>query len=118
MIDNRFYKGFEGEPELSFVAADDKLIIWNGYFETILDHLLDCHVEKKGMVKEYFDHEGWYDDSPWLIKDKSLIIDQLKYFDISKISQTSINDILKKVVQAIILFLENNYLSKIYINYE
>ncbi|WP_242699825.1 hypothetical protein [Enterococcus sp. DIV1271a] len=118
MIDNRFYEGFEGEAELSFVATDNKLIIWNGYFETILDHLLDCNVEKKGMVKEYFHHEGWYDDSPWLIKDKSLTIDQLRCFDISKINQTSIKEILEEVVQAIVLFLENNYLSTIYINYE
>lgn len=48
MIDNRFYEGFEGESELSFVSANNKLIIWNGYFETILDHLLDCNVEKRG----------------------------------------------------------------------
>lgn len=118
MIDNRFYEGFEGESELSFVSANNKLIIWNGYFETILDHLLDCNVEKKGMVKEYFHHEGWYDDSPWLINDKSLTIDQLRCFDISKINQNSIKNILEEVVQAIVLFLENNYLSTIYINYE
>lgn len=32
MIDNRFYEGFEGEAELSFVTDDGKLVIWNGYF--------------------------------------------------------------------------------------
>jgi len=118
MIDNKFYEGFEGEAELSFIADGNKLIIWNGYFDTILDHLLDCNLEKKGILKEYFHHEGWYDDSPWLIKDKSLIIEQLKCFNINKINQTSMKDSLEEVVQAIVLFLEHNYLSKIYINYE
>ncbi|WP_086444063.1 hypothetical protein [Candidatus Enterococcus lemimoniae] len=118
MIDNRFYEGFEGEAELSFVANDNKLVIWNGYFEIILDNLLDCNVEKEGIVKEYFNHEGWYDDSPWLIEDNSLAVSQLKCFDINKIDQTSMKDDLEEVVKIIISFLENNRLSKIYIEYE
>lgn len=69
-------------------------------------------------MKEYFNHESWYDDSPWLIKDNSLIINQLKCFDINKIHQTSMKDDLEEVVKTIISFLENNRLSKIYIEYE
>lgn len=118
MINSRFYEGFEGEAELTFVADNDKLVIWNGYFETILDNLLDCNVEKEGIVKEYFNHEGWYDDLPWLVKDNSLTIDQLKRFDINKSNQSSMKDDIEEVVQTIISFLENNRLSKIYIEYE
>ncbi|MEE9753842.1 hypothetical protein VL763_08520 [Listeria seeligeri] len=118
MIDNRFYEGFEGEAELSFVTDDDKLVIWNGYFETILDNLLDCNIEKNGVIKEYFNHEGWYDDSPWLIEDNYLTINQLECFDINKISQTLMKDKLEEVVKKIISFLKNNCLNKIYIEYE
>ncbi|MFC0232621.1 hypothetical protein ACFFIF_01280 [Vagococcus entomophilus] len=49
MIDSRFYEGFEVESELSLVTDNNKLVIWNGYFETILDNLLDCNVEKEGL---------------------------------------------------------------------
>ncbi|EKQ0694637.1 hypothetical protein P4P93_003033, partial [Listeria monocytogenes] len=66
----------------------------------------------------YFNHEGWYDDSPWMIEDNSLTIIQLKCFDISKINQTSMKDDLEEVVKTIISFLENNRFSKIYIEYE
>lgn len=118
MIDSRFYEGFEGEAEISFVTEDNKLVIWNGYFETILDNLLDCKVEKKGIVKEYFNHEGWYDDSPWFIEDNFLTINQLKCFDINKINKTSMENELEEVVKTIISFLENNCLSKIYIEYD
>ncbi|ARW14803.1 hypothetical protein [Lactiplantibacillus plantarum] len=118
MTDSRFYEGFEGEAELTFVADNNKLVIWNGYFETILDNLLDCNVEKEGIVKKYFNHEGWYDNSPWLIKDNSLTINQLKRFNINKINQALIKDELEEVVQTIISFLETNRLSKIYIEYE
>ncbi|HAB8829319.1 TPA_asm: hypothetical protein GYT06_15320, partial [Listeria monocytogenes] len=68
--------------------------------------------------KEYFNHEGWYDDSPWMIEDNSLTIIQLKCFDINKINQTSMKDDLEEVVKTIISFLENNRFSKIYIEYE
>ncbi len=118
MIDSRFYEGFEGEAELSLVTDGNKLVIWNGYFETILDSLLDCNVEKEGVVKEYFNHEGWYDDSPWLIEDNSLVISQLECFDINKINQNSMKNDLEEVVKTIISFLQNNRLSKIYIEYE
>ncbi|EGT2007255.1 hypothetical protein I2L51_002941, partial [Listeria monocytogenes] len=67
---------------------------------------------------EYFNHEGWYDDSPWMIEDNSLTIIQLKCFDINKINQTSMKDDLEEVVKTIISFLENNRFSKIYIEYE
>ncbi|EJU3045818.1 TPA: hypothetical protein U0S30_002932, partial [Listeria monocytogenes] len=69
-------------------------------------------------LKEYFNHEGWYDDSPWMIEDNSLTIIQLKCFDINKINQTSMKDDLEEVVKTIISFLENNRFSKIYIEYE
>ncbi|EAC4173168.1 hypothetical protein K9J41_000836 [Listeria monocytogenes] len=118
MINSGFYEGFEGEAEISFVAGDNKLVIWNGYFETILDNLLDCSVEREGVLKEFFNHEGWYDDSPWMIEDNSLTITQLKCFDISKINQTSMKDDLEEVVKTIISFFENNCFSKIYIEYE
>lgn len=118
MIDNRFYEGFEGEAELSFVTTDDKLVIWNGYFETILDNLLDCDVEKVGIVKEFYNHEGWYDDSPWLIEDNFITINQLKCFNSNKINQTSMKDDLEEVVKTIILFFENNSSRKIYVEYE
>ncbi|EAD2561690.1 hypothetical protein Y465_14740, partial [Listeria monocytogenes] len=66
----------------------------------------------------YFNQEGWYDDSPWMIEDNSLTIIQLKCFDINKINQTSMKDDLEEVVKTIISFLENNRFSKIYIEYE
>ncbi|WP_321386940.1 hypothetical protein [uncultured Enterococcus sp.] len=118
MIDNRFYEGFEGETEISFVANDNRLIIWNGYFETILNILLDCKLEKQGILKEYFNVEGWYDDSPWLVDDVPFTVSQLKNFDITKVRQASIKDDLEKVVKTIISFLEDNASSKIYIEYE
>lgn len=48
------------------------LLYWNSYFETILDNLLECDVEKSGILEAYFNLEGWYEESSWLIEDVSL----------------------------------------------
>lgn len=52
MINTKFYDGFEGEPELVLTDGENKLIIWYGYFETVLDSLLDNNLEKRGIIKE------------------------------------------------------------------
>lgn len=51
VINRKYYSGFEGEPELVLVNGENKLIIWIGYFEAILDALLETNVEKKGILK-------------------------------------------------------------------
>ncbi|MBC1917952.1 hypothetical protein HCJ46_04255 [Listeria booriae] len=118
MINNVFYEGFEGESELSFVSSEDKLIIWNGYFETILDTLIDSGVDKKGMLSEYFNHEGWYDDSPWLLRDTKLALEQLQCFDVGKVCETTMTNKLSNVVNTIIMFLEKHISEDIYIEYD
>ncbi|QAA21596.1 hypothetical protein [Sporolactobacillus terrae] len=119
MINTKFYDGFEGESELSLVSGINKLVIWNGYFEMILDSLIELGIEKKGIVKEYFYHEGWYDNSPWLISDLPLTIRQLKlvnadHFNSDRTSKEAIKNVLKELIS----FLELNSDQKVYIEYD
>lgn len=119
MLNRKYYEGFEGEPELILVNEENKLIIWNGFFEAILDALLETNLEKEGIIKEYFYHEGWYDDSPWVIKDVQLTIKQLKSFDLSKVHQSdNIKNVLPELVQEIIHFLENTRNGNVVIEYD
>lgn len=118
MIDSTFYDGFEGEGELSFVSGDNKLVMWNGYFEIILDSLLDNHLKKEGILEAYFNHEGWYDDYPWLVMDIPLTINQLKCFDANKVKEPSIRENSGKLIKVILLFLQKNIKSDIYIEYD
>ncbi|MCF7618519.1 hypothetical protein [Bacillus sonorensis] len=119
MINTKFYDGFEGEPELILSDGENKLIIWNGYFETILDSLLDKNIEKEGIIKEYFNHEGWYDDSPWVIQDLDLTIDQMKSFDINTLDVSEdMKNVLPDIVKEIIQFLENAKNKTVVIEYD
>lgn len=118
MIDDRFYKGFEGEAAVSFVTDTTTLMIWNGYFETIMHTLLDYPVEKKGILKEFFNYEGWYEDSPWIIEDISLTIHQLKLFECRKGSREALEIASEEVVTAILMFLEENQRNTVAIDYD
>ena len=40
MINNKFFEWYEGETDLTFIANGSKLIIWNGYFETIYPSII------------------------------------------------------------------------------
>lgn len=118
MIDNTFYAGYEGETEVAIVSGDSKLIIWNGYFETILDNLLDNDVEKEGVLEAYFNHDGWYDDSPYLIEDVQLTINQLDCFEEDKIASVEMKGNLGKLIKIIIAFLQKHISTDIYIEYD
>lgn len=119
LLNKKYYEGFEGESELVLVNEENKLIIWNGYFEAILEALLETNLEKEGIIKEYFYHEGWYDDSPWAIKDLQLTIKQLENFDLNKVHQSdNIKNVLPDLVQEIIQFLKNARNGNVVIEYD
>ncbi|MDR4433585.1 MULTISPECIES: hypothetical protein [Bacillus] len=119
MLNTKFYDGFEGEPELALFDGENKFIMWNGYFETLLKALLDNNLEKEGIIKEYFYQEGWYDDSPWVIEDVQLAINQMKSFDVSKLDASDgFKEELVELVQEIIQFLENAKNKTVVIEYD
>ncbi|PAE08308.1 hypothetical protein CHI12_06695 [Terribacillus saccharophilus] len=118
MINTKYYDGFEGEPEVVLFNDHQRFIMWNGYFESLLDSLLDTNLEKEGILEEYYNHEGWYDDSPWMIPDVPLTIWQLKHFDLNKVNQSeNIKVVLPELAHEIILFLENSK-EKVWIEYD
>lgn len=119
MINRTYYEGFEGEPDLVIAFGNQKLIMWIGYFEAILDALLENDLPKEGIIKEYFYHEGWYDDSPWKLEDIPLAIEQISSFDIDKVDKSeNIKKVLPDLVHEIIRFLENAKNEDVVIEYD
>lgn len=114
-----YYEGFEGEPELALAYGEEKFIMWIGYFEAILDALLQSNLPQEGILKEYFYHEGWYDDSPWEIPDTIAMIEQLKEFNIEMVNQSEpIKKILPDIVEELIQFLESALQEQVVIEYD
>ena len=117
MINDTFCRGFEGEAEIRFVSGENRLIVWNGYFETMLDSIFD-KAEKRGMMEAYCKLEGWYDWEPWLIEDVPLTIRQLSCFDENDSEVATMKDELGKLNSTILSFLQNNIDKKIFIEYD
>ncbi len=83
VVNNQFFVGFEGESSvdlklLQFGEEKKRMIIWEGYFEIIMDCLITCLKQndiRKGLIKG-----DWYEKSSWLIEDLDFEINQLKNF--------------------------------------
>ncbi|TKI56923.1 hypothetical protein E8L90_16430 [Brevibacillus antibioticus] len=91
MINSSYYVGFEGEPELTLIYENlndrYELRLWNGYFETLLDCMFEQVTDQSGILYEYSIYEGWYEESPWEIKNIKEAIQLFKSFDATKLTE-------------------------------
>ncbi|TQR38694.1 hypothetical protein [Brevibacillus brevis] len=91
MINSSYYVGFEGEPELTLIYENlndrYELRLWNGYFETLLDCMFEQVIDQSGILYEYSIYEGWYEESPWEIKNIKEAIQLFKSFDANKLTE-------------------------------
>ena len=75
-----FYAGFEGEPEIRFVAridaAPERIIrLWVGYFDAIMGRVEPTNGRWTGLARPYNLHEGWY-ERPWKVVDVKSVADE------------------------------------------
>ncbi|RAT96550.1 hypothetical protein [Brevibacillus sp. Leaf182] len=127
VINDLYYVGFEGEPEIIFMYEKSTevqvLKLWNGYFESLLDCLVQQRPVHDGILHEYYFHEGWYEESPWEIKDVEKAIQLFKSFDVKKVTEkesSNIIPVLPDITMNIISFLEQAIQSgnRVFIVYE
>ena len=116
MTNDMFYQGFEGEGEICFISGENKMILWEGYFLTILDNIFFT-AEKGGMLEAYTKCEGWYDGEPWRIEDVAMTIRQLSCFDEKNPELPTWKEMVVKVKNAIVAFLRENEPEEIFIEY-
>jgi hypothetical protein len=86
MINNKYYFGFEGEPEIQIIQKrndnDYVLSIWEGYFDRIMSQMKPDKTGWTGIAYFYHLHTGWYDDDMWV--DKNIIDSYNKFKSICK----------------------------------
>ncbi|GKU77602.1 hypothetical protein [Paenibacillus sp. L3-i20] len=94
MINDSYYFGFEGEPQITFIYENlnDKyeLRLWNGYFETLLNCMFEQFTDRSGILHEYSIYEGWYEESPWEITKIEEAIQLFKSFDATKLTEDKV----------------------------
>ena len=99
MINEKYYKGFEGEVEivLYYFAEDGEKNgwkLWEGYFENLLSGCFGNEIKNTGLLDSYVTHEGFYDEKPWKIKDISTAICEIGQFEKENVVTESSNMLL------------------------
>ena len=102
MLDTRYYEGYEGEGEVKVWSEEngneDGIVIWIGFFNTILEGCFSSEFQKNGIIECYFNQDGFYDEK-WEMK--------LKRFN-EKLLDTRNEEIIKKskeVVEQLVSFI-------------
>ena len=124
MLDKRYYEGYEGEGEVK-VWRDDNgvengMIIWRGFFETILEGCFKTEFSKNGISECYYNKDGFYDDK-WEMQYPAIVLQEIDKFD-ENLLNTENEEIIKKSKEIITLLIsfiniaiEND--QKIYVEY-
>ena len=84
MFNKQYYEGYEGEGEIR-IWYDEKqdengMVIWIGFWETILEGCYTPDYQKNGIVECYFNHDGFYDDK-WEMKFLDVVLEELNIFN-------------------------------------
>ena len=128
MFNKQYYEGYEGEGEIR-IWYDEKqdengMVIWIGFWETILEGCYTPDYQKNGIVECYFNHDGFYDDK-WEMKYPYIVLEELKRFD-EKVLDTrnarneEIIQKTKEIAEDLIGFINIaiKYKLKVYIEYD
>lgn len=108
MLDKRYYEGYEGEGEVwsEENCNQDGIVIWIGFFDTILEGCFSQEFQKNGIIECYFNQDGFYDDR-WEMKYPHIVLEELKRFNeklLDKIDEENIKK-SKEVLEQLIFFI-------------
>ncbi len=101
-IVDKYYIGYEGEPEIQIIRKNVQgntfiLRIWSGFFDDIMNAVEPGEKGWSSLAYYYNLHSGWYEESPWLMKDINAALEQLKGIKKDKLSPSrgSINVLIE-----------------------
>lgn len=125
MLNRQYYEGYEGEGEIK-VWSDChghiwEMVIWIGYFETILDGCFSSKFEKDGIIACYYNLDGFY-DGKWKMRYPYIVLKELKNFNEKKLltRDSEMIEISKEIIAELISLIKTtiNNGGNIYIEYE
>jgi hypothetical protein len=120
-VDEKYYSGFEGEPEITFSLEEKngdrrEVEIWDGYFNQIMKQIKP---EKEGWASlAYYYHLdiGWYDESPWLIENLVEAYEQLNKIDKNALEYKESKEVLDIILNMLREAIDSN--CKVFISYD
>jgi len=108
-----YFAGFEGESELTVSRRNVKGIVcsrlkmWIGYFDEIVSLINpNDHGKWEGVLLEYHQHTGWYEQKLWKCRDVPLFIDQLLSIDNQKLTPRA-KSVWEELIELLKVSVEN-----------
>lgn len=101
-INEKFYDGFEGEPEIFFCLMEkhvviEKIGIWDGYFNEIMETVRPEKEGWTGLAYFYHLYTGWYEEGNWLLPDVSAAYRQFENIDVDQLKNRETKEVLALV---------------------
>lgn len=112
MVNSEFYDGFEEEGQIFIYDIVNRqkngILIWQGYFELLLDVCWYPHFYPNGLISSYHHCNGFYDMPTWHMKDLKTAIEELQGFHSENVKTDSLDfrETVEKLRDALISFLE------------
>lgn len=111
-IDEKYYIGFEGEPEITFSIIKENNIkrqfgMWGGYFDNIMKQIKPKEGRWTALAYYYQLGIGWYDESPWLIQNLEESYEQLIEIEVAKLENEE-KEIIKIILSMLKYAIDNN----------
>lgn len=122
-IDERYYNGFEGEPEIIFIISNNgteykRVGFWDGYFNDMLREVKPTDEGWTGIAYYFhvgmFEKEQWLEDKPWHISNLPSVLYQLQTIKRDKIEWQETINVLDLLIDLIKKAIENNEEISIY----
>lgn len=125
MLDKKYCEGYEGEEQIKIWCEEgyeeNGLLVWNGFFNTILEGCFKPEFQKGGIIECYYNHDGFYDEK-WEMNFPHVVLDELKAFDenVLDTKNQGIIKIAKEIIEKLISFIDTaiSKNAKVYIEYE
>lgn len=124
MLDKKYYEGYEGEGEVKIWSNENGnengMIVWIGYFNTILEGCFSSEFSPNGMIECYFNQDGFYDDK-WEMRYPHIVLEELKKFN-ERLLDTKDEEIIKiskEIIEQLVFFINVAVKNKrkIYVEY-
>ena len=114
-----YAEGFEGYPVYQFMAVYSSMVkifrMWEGWFDGIIQEVLPQCNGWTSLALVYHTDKGWFENSPWPIREPKAAIEQLKS-TYSRLPSSEHVSICAQLIDFLIQSLEEG--AELYIGYD
>lgn len=113
---NKYYEGYEGEPEIQFIKGSNNrtiLSIWEGFFDDIMDQFEPTPSGWQGLAYYYHLVTGW-EDGIWEIPNIHSALAEFRSINPKKLEFNGSAEVLSAICDLLAMAIKEN--QKVWIN--